>query len=141
MDVESETISPFKIKEPLRARYAIQNESVIEGMISSAAHQAFDNHAEDTLEERLSIKLNSDNLSSSKDVTRVIAKFAVDGIPEWGIPKTTLPITFGRYQKAFSKTIKNMTKQKYANNPHVKSIYSSKFLISAKSRAERYRPY
>ena len=58
------------------------NESVIEGMISSAAHQAFDNHVDDTLEQRLFIKLSSDNLASSKDVTKGIASCAVDGIPE-----------------------------------------------------------
>ena len=53
------------------------NESVIEGMISSAAHQAFDNHVDDTLEQRLFIKLSSDNLASSKDVTKVIATVVV----------------------------------------------------------------
>ena len=110
-------------------------------MISSAAHQAFDNHADDTLEQRLFIKLNSDNLASSKEVTKVIASCAVNGVPEWDIPKNTLRITFGRYQKAFSKSIQSMTKQKYVKNPHVKSIYNPRFLNSAKSRAETYRPY
>ena len=87
------------------------------------------------------IKLNSDSVASSKDVTKVIAGIAAEGLPSWSIKKTTLPITYGRYKKSVSKAMQTMNQHKYKRNPHVKNIYSSKFISSAESLAKTYSSY
>ena len=74
------------------------NECVIESFISIADNQSFDNQKDETLEDRLIIKYNSDTFASIREICQAITPMSESGKEDWKIHQVTLPITYGRYQ-------------------------------------------
>ena len=70
------------------------NECVIEGFISMADNQSFDNQKDETLQDRLIIKANSDTFASTREISQQIAHMSADGNEDWKMKKVTLPITY-----------------------------------------------
>ena len=91
------------------------NECVIEGFISMADNQSFDNQKDETLEDRLIIKANSDTFASTREISQQIAHMSADGNEDWKMKKVTLPITYGRYQNQQSLSFETLNKQKNLN--------------------------
>jgi len=52
------------------------NECVIEGFISMADNQSFDNQKDETLEDRLIVKCNSDAFASTREISKDIAEMS-----------------------------------------------------------------
>ena len=96
------------------------NECQLESMIGIVANQSFDNQTDCCLEERGLIKLNMDNYSGVKEISKQVAKMSVTGSAFWNINKITLPIKMGRYSgliKHISSLLgKKGSKFKYAYN-------------------------
>ena len=55
------------------------NECVIEGFISSADNQSFDNQKDKTLEDRLIVKCKSDTFVSTREISQDIAEMSTVG--------------------------------------------------------------
>jgi len=66
---------------------------VIEGFISTADNESFDNQKDKTVEDRLIVKCNSDAFAFTREISKDIEMSAV-GNEEWNIQKVTLPITY-----------------------------------------------
>ena len=88
------------------------NECVIEGFISMAANQSFDNQKDETFENRLIIKANSDTFASTREISQEIANISATGNEDWKMKKVTLPITYGRYQNHQSLSFETLKKKK-----------------------------
>ena len=69
------------------------NECVIEGFISAADNQSFDNQKDETLEDRLIVKCKSDTFASTREISQDIAEMSTVGNEKLNIQKVTLPIT------------------------------------------------
>ena len=68
------------------------NECPVESIISIFQSQAFRGQHEETAENRVFIKCNGDTISGGQEFCGILANMSVNGIPEWGIDKLTLPI-------------------------------------------------
>ena len=108
------------------------NECVIEGFISMADNQSFDNQKDETLEDRLIIKANSDTFASTREISQQIAHMSADGNEYWKMKKVTLPITYGRYQNQQSLSFETLKKQKKSKHSYVFRMLQLEY--QAKSR-------
>ena len=74
--------------------------SLESSIISMADNQSFDNQKDETLEDRLIIKANSDTFASTREISQEIANMSAIGNEDWKMKKVTVPITYGRYQNS-----------------------------------------
>ena len=88
----------------------------MESIISIFQSQAFRGQHEETAENRVFIKCNGDTISGGQEVCGILANMSVNGIPEWGIDKLTLPIRYGQYQKGIMtlfERIQSLSEKKF----------------------------
>ena len=84
-----------------------------------ADNQSFDNQKDETLENRLIIKANSDTFASTREISQEIAHMSAIGNEDWKMKKVTLPITYGRYQNQQSLSFETLKKQKNSKHSYV----------------------
>ena len=115
------------------------NECVIEGFISMADNQSFDNQKDETLEDRLIIKANSDTFASTREISQQIAHMSADGNEDWKMKKVTLPITYGRYQNQQSLSFETLKKQKKSKHSYVFRMLEPQYQAKSTEIAKNYK--
>ena len=103
------------------------NECPVESIISIFQSQAFRGQHKETSENRAFIKCNRDTISGGQKFCRILANMSVNGIPEWGIDKLTLPIRYGRYENGIAKSF-----------ARIQSLKGSKFEYIYKCKGEGF---
>ena len=63
--------------------------SLESSIISMADNQSFDNQKDETLEDRLIIKANSDTFASTREISQQIAHMSADGNEDWKMKKVS----------------------------------------------------
>ena len=115
------------------------NECDIEGFISMAANQSFDSQKDETLENRLIIKCNSDTIASTREISQEIARMSATGYPDWGINKVTLPITYGRYQTQQSVSFESLKQKKSSKHSYVFLMLKPEYQTQIDNIAKLYK--
>ena len=95
------------------------NECVIEGFISMAENQSFNNQKDETLEDRLIVTCNSDTFASTREISQDIADMSAVGNEDWKIQQVTLPITYGHYQTQESVAFESMKSKKSSKHSYI----------------------
>ena len=115
------------------------NEYVIEGFISMADNQSFDNQNDETLENRLIIKTKSDTFASTREVSQQIDEMSVTGHDGWDMHKLTLPITYGRYHNQQSLVFKTMKSKKSSKHSYIFRMMESSYQAQIDQIANNYK--
>ena len=115
------------------------NECPVESIISSFISQAFRGQHEDTAENRAIIKVNGDSVSGAFEFCDTLAEMSYEGLPEWGIQKLTLPITFGRYHNALAKSFAREETKKGRKFNYMYNCNSEAFSINMKKITETFQ--
>ena len=115
------------------------NECVIEGFISTADNQSFDNQKDETLEDRLIVKCNSDTFASTREISQDIANMSAVGNEDWNIQKVTLPITYGRYQTQESVAFESMKSKKSSKHSYIFRMLKPEYKTRMKTIAQNYK--
>ena len=115
------------------------NECVIESFISIADNQSFDNQKDETLEDRLIIKCNSDTFASTREISQAIATMYESGNEDWKIHQVTLPITYGRYQNEQSLVFESIKSQKCSKHSYIFRMLKPEYQSKMKIIAQNYK--
>ena len=104
-----------------------------------ADNQSFDSQNDETLENRLIIKCNSDTFASTRQISSEIARMSAVGNKDWKINKVTLPITYGRYQSKQSISMESLKQQKSSKHAYVFRLLEPSFQAQIKQIPQNYK--
>ena len=103
-----------------------------------ADNQSFDNQKDETLENRLIIKANSDTFASTREISQEIANMSATGNEDWKMKKVTLPITYGRYQNHQSLSFETLKKKKKCKHSYIFRMLQAEYQAKSIEIAKNY---
>ena len=104
-----------------------------------ADNESFDNQKDETLEDRLIVKCNSDTFASTREVSQDIANMSAVGNEDWNIQQVTLPITYGRYQTQGSVAFESMKSKKSSKHSYILRMLKPEYKTRMKTIAQNYQ--